>query len=67
MQSATFAQPERLLRAGDVWQRLGVSRSTFYALVRDEKFPAGKKVTTQIVVWCGADIDTWIVERLDAA
>ncbi len=43
MQSATFAQPERLFRARDVWQRLGVSRSTFYALVRDEKFPAGKK------------------------
>lgn len=70
MQTATVAEasdPKRLLRARDVWGRIGVSRSTFYALVRDEEFPAGKRISKGVVVWREADVDAWIIARLDAA
>lgn len=61
------ASPERLLRAREVIQRIGVSRSTFFAMIREGKFPAGVKITDQCVGWREAVVDAWIRDRPTAA
>lgn len=55
--------PERLLRARDVVQRIGVSRSTLFLMIREGRFPAGVKITEQRVGWREAVVDQWIRER----
>ena len=63
MQNRIVEQHERLLRAKEVWPRLGVSRSTFFLMIREGKFPAGVKITHQRVGWREAVVDAWIRDR----
>jgi prophage regulatory protein len=51
---------ERLLKARDVYGRLGICRSKFYDMVRDGEFPSGVRITTQRVGWRESAVDDWI-------
>jgi prophage regulatory protein len=56
-------RPERLLRARDVYAKLGVSRSTFYDLLRKGEFPAAVRISLKRVGWSEAAVDGWIQSR----
>jgi prophage regulatory protein len=60
-------KPERFLRAKEVIRRLGVSKSTFFVMVGEGRFPQGVKITANCVGWREAVVDAWIVERETAA
>ncbi len=54
----------RLLRAREVYlDRLHVSRSTFYAMVRAGEFPRPVRITEQCVGWIESAVDEWISSR----
>jgi prophage regulatory protein len=57
---------ERLLRANDVCGRLGISRSTFYAMIGAGNFPPGVKITTRRVGWPESVVQLWIKSRMAA-
>ncbi|MGO4685798.1 helix-turn-helix transcriptional regulator [Hyphomicrobium sp. 2TAF46] len=59
----TIHHPERLLRARAVYERLGVGRSTFYALVRSGEFPAPVRISEQAVGWLESNVNAWIQNR----
>lgn len=61
-------QCERLLPAKEVYgDRLRISRSTFYDLIRTGGFPAPVQVTKQRVAWPASVVDRWIRDRPIAA
>ena len=53
----------RLLRRGAVEAKVGFSRATIYALMKDEAFPRPIKIGKAAVAWDEAEIDRWIEER----
>ena len=57
-------RPERLLRAKEVYQdRLRISRSTFYDMLRNKDFPPAVRITVQRVGWPESAVDAWIKSR----
>ena len=55
---------ERLLRARDVYaDRLHLSRSAFYDLVRNGDFPPPVRITAQRVGWRESAVDSWVRSR----
>lgn len=44
-------EPEQLLRLKDVLQLLRISRSSFYAGIQANKYPAGHKLGPRTRVW----------------
>jgi prophage regulatory protein len=51
---------DALLRAPAITERLGVSRSYWWAGVKAGKFPAGIKLSSRVTVWKRSDIDSLI-------
>jgi prophage regulatory protein len=63
-EAAQVAHAERLLRAREVYEeRLHLSRSTFYNLVREGKFPRPVQITAQRVGWFERSVQAWILSR----
>jgi predicted DNA-binding transcriptional regulator AlpA len=61
MTTSSKTQQDTLLRVPDITQRLGgVSRSYWWAGVKDGKFPAGIKLSPRVTVWRASDIDALI-------
>ena len=54
----------RILRLPDVKQRTGLSRSTIYALIKDELFPKHISLGARAVGWLESEVDTWIEDRI---
>lgn len=54
----------RLLRLPDVQRITGLSRSTIYALIRDERFPAQRRVASNVVAWSAVEIHSWVDDLL---
>ena len=54
---------DRLLRRPDVEQRCGVTRSTIYRLMDEERFPRPIHVGPKAVRWLESDIDAWMASR----
>jgi prophage regulatory protein len=64
MQDRTsLERTERFLRAREVYAKLGVSRSTFYDLLRKGEFPSGVRISLQRVGWPETAVDGWIQSR----
>lgn len=62
--SAQSQFKERLLRAREVYEdRLQISRSSFYALVRTGEFARPVQITKQRVGWRQSDVDAFIASR----
>jgi len=53
----------RILRMREVIQRIGLSRSTIYKLMENDKFPRPMKLGSQAIGWRDSDIETWIASR----
>lgn len=59
--SAKSLHSERLLRAREVYaERLRISRSTFYTLIREGKFPRPVQITANRVGWRESAVDAFI-------
>lgn len=54
---------EKILRLPDVKARTGLSRSTIYALIGQNKFPHHIPLGMRCVGWLESEIDEWIVAR----
>jgi prophage regulatory protein len=55
---------ERLLPARDVYEdRLRVSKSTFYGLIRSGEFPKPVRISKQRVGWREAAVNEWVRTR----
>lgn len=62
---------ERLLRLRQILELVSVSKSTWYAGVKSNRFPRGRKITERCVVWRESEIDavvkgTWQAEGMTA-
>jgi len=56
--------PLRLLRARDVYlDRLRISRSAFYEMVRAGEFPRPVQISKGRVGWHEGQVDAWIRDR----
>lgn len=53
-----------LLRLNTVISMTGLSRSTIYAYMANNRFPKSLKISDRCVAWYSEDIDTWIADRL---
>lgn len=57
----------KLLRAKEVAEMVGLSVSTFYGLIRQNKFPKPLKTSENTVAWRYSDIVGWIDSLEEAA
>jgi len=60
---ATTAAPDRLLTVAEIRQRFGLSKSTTYLYVRDNRFPAPVKIGTSSR-WLESEVVAWLAERV---
>jgi predicted DNA-binding transcriptional regulator AlpA len=60
--NATQPANDTLMRVPAITERLGVSRSYFWAGVKTGKFPPGIKLSSRITVWKRSDIDALIAQ-----
>lgn len=54
---------EKFLRLPEVKSRTGLSRSTIYALIAQNKFPRHVPLGMRCVGWLESEIDAWIAAR----
>ena len=59
--------PEAILRLPQVRQRVGLSRSTIYALAAKGAFPAPIKIGSRAAGWLASEVDQWLAERIAAS
>ena len=57
----------RLLRLPRVKDRVGLGRSTIYALVGSGQFPRPISLGGRATAWLESDIDGWIRSKIEAA
>lgn len=58
--SDKLAAPDRLLRASQAIDMLGISRSLFYRLLLAKKLPQGYLLSARVRVWLLSDIEGYI-------
>lgn len=56
-------KPPRILRRKQVEQRIGLARSSIYALIAKGEFPKPIQLSTRAVGWHEAAIEAWISSR----
>ena len=56
-------KPERIIRAKEVQELTGLSRTTIWRLERSGKFPARVPLSSSIIGWRSSDITQWIATR----
>ena len=56
------APPIRLIRLHEVKRRTGLSRSTIYRRMGEDRFPRPCHLGERIIAWVEADIDRWLAE-----
>ncbi len=54
---------DRLLRAQEVTDAVGLSRQYLYVLIKQGKFPPPKKLNSRASAWLQSDIQDWIESR----
>src|SRR5882762_4102601 len=55
------------LRLPEVKAITGLSKTSFYALIRDRSFPAPVRLGPRAVAWIRSEIRQWAVERVHAS
>ena len=65
--SATSGNPARLIRRPQVEQKTGYSRSSIYAKILRNEFPAPVNLGARAVAWIEAEIEEWISDRVKAS
>lgn len=51
---------EKILRLQRVIDKTGLSKSSIYAFIKDDKFPKSIRLGVRAVGWRESDIDNWI-------
>lgn len=54
---------DRMLRREEVEERVGISRSAIYRLMRAGEFPAPRRVGLRAVRWSESDLEAWLASR----
>jgi prophage regulatory protein len=54
---------QALIRRRQVEQLVQLSRSTIYAAIKDQSFPAPYRIGARAVAWRVADIEAWLAAR----
>jgi len=54
---------DRLLRWPEVHARTGLSRTTIWRLIRQQEFPASRRLSANTVAWLASEVDAWIAGR----
>ena len=54
------SKQERILRIPDVKQRIGLSRSSIYGMIREGTFPKPIRLNVRCVGWLESEVDEWI-------
>ncbi len=54
---------ERIYRLPEVKAKTGLSRSTLYAMIADDRFPKPIKLGERAVGWSEAEVAKWIEAR----
>ena len=57
-------QIERFIRLPQVKQRVGISKSQIYKLVKASEFPKPVKVSERISCWAVAEIEEWASNKI---
>jgi len=57
---------QSLLKFKDVVQLTGLSRTTIYNLLAENKFPKRIQITKQRIAFLSTDVDKWIIETAKA-
>ncbi|HTF66942.1 MAG TPA: AlpA family transcriptional regulator [Edaphobacter sp.] len=65
--SATSEKSARLIRLPQVKQKTGYSRSSIYAKIPLDEFPAPVNLGARAVAWIESEIDEWINDRVKAS
>jgi prophage regulatory protein len=58
--------PTRMLRLSQVIERMGLKKTTIYALQKTGEFPHSVPLTANSVRWIEAEIEAWIQKRKSA-
>jgi prophage regulatory protein len=59
-----MSNPDRILRLKEVLARVGLSRSTVYAWMKEGKFPAQVKLGRHLVGWSDKSVSAWLNETI---
>lgn len=54
----------KFLRLLEVIEKTGLSKSTIYDKIKENKFPKQIKLTEGAVAWLEEDVVTWMLERI---
>ena len=60
-------QHRTIWRLPDVMAQTGLSRSTIYSLVSQQKFPKQINLGPRAVGWVASEVSDWIEERINAS
>ena len=58
--------PSRFLRLRDVINRVGMKKSSIYALMKKGEFPKQIKLSARSSAWVESEIDEWVDSRVAA-
>lgn len=64
MNSGLASSSAALVRLPAVLSRLGLSRSTLYAMVAERSFPAPVPIGRRARAWLSSDLDAWVAARI---
>ncbi|GAB7563032.1 hypothetical protein LG202_10710 [Methylobacillus methanolivorans] len=65
--SNTYLQAPQFYRITELKSRLGVSSSSIWSWVKQNKFPQPIKLSANITAWKASDVETWAQARIDAS
>ena len=60
----TMDKKTKLLRLPKVLDRIGLSRSTVYLMIGQDKFPKPIKLGDRAIAWDEIEIDKWIENKI---
>jgi len=63
-QNDAAASERRILRRAEVEAKTGFKRAHIYNLMKEGKFPKALRLGVRAVGWDSAEIEQWIIERL---
>lgn len=52
-----------MIRERELRERLGISHSTIWRMLRAGKFPAPVRISQRVKAWRAADVERWLAER----
>lgn len=57
-------QPSDLIRLKEVVQMTGLSRSSIYHQIQEQRFPGSISLGARAVAWLREDIESWIADKI---